>query len=381
MSQSPFIDYYKKHNIIPVNQDLSSFEQHVRRRSALYKMLGIIPALVRDRTVLEFGPGSGDNALYTASLKPEKFVLVDGNPASVDSLKGKVSAGSIPESMAEVVEADILDYQDDRTFDLVLCEGLIPGQLDPGDFTRHIASFAGDGGCVVITTVSALSILAEVCRRMMKPFFARVSDQYEDIVNQATAAFQPHLATLPGMSRHPRDWVQDCILHPWEGQMVFTVADAIDALAEQFDVYGSSPKMLTDWRWYKSINQCETGWNDIAKGQYADYQLSFLDYRLEPQTANAEQADAVDALARRAYDLHVSLWRDDDCEGVGSTFLPVVAEIAQLIQTSMPTTAESLFAYLRGMEQMVRGDVFPDMGSFSGLFGRGQTYLSFIRKS
>src|SRR5687768_7560883 len=79
--------FYTAHGISPVRQDISDWERHRQRRSALYRQLGILPAYLKVRSVLEVGPGSGHNALYTASLGPSRFVLVEGNSTGIGDIR------------------------------------------------------------------------------------------------------------------------------------------------------------------------------------------------------------------------------------------------------------------------------------------------------
>ena len=65
-----FVGFYESNNISPVSQDISDLNKHFQRRNSLFRSLGILPSLVKGIKVLEFGPGSGHNALYTASLFP-----------------------------------------------------------------------------------------------------------------------------------------------------------------------------------------------------------------------------------------------------------------------------------------------------------------------
>ena len=53
-----FIDFYDKHKISPVSQDISDLQAHFNRREALYRHLGVVPSFLRGKTVLEFGPGA-----------------------------------------------------------------------------------------------------------------------------------------------------------------------------------------------------------------------------------------------------------------------------------------------------------------------------------
>lgn len=86
-----FVDYYNEHNISPVSQDISDIKKHFERREALFRHCGIPPTLVSGKTVLEVGPGTGQNAIFTNSLKPKKFVLVDGCSKSIQETTKNLS--------------------------------------------------------------------------------------------------------------------------------------------------------------------------------------------------------------------------------------------------------------------------------------------------
>src|SRR5258707_2242541 len=46
----------------------------------------------------------------------------------------------------EYVECDVNAFEDNRTFDLVLCEGIVHAQSDPSGFLRRMARSAGPDG-------------------------------------------------------------------------------------------------------------------------------------------------------------------------------------------------------------------------------------------
>ena len=74
------LNFYRTHNISPVRQDIRDLMAHFSRRQGLYRQLGILPGFVREKKVVEVGPGSGFNALYTASLQPSSFLMIEPNP-------------------------------------------------------------------------------------------------------------------------------------------------------------------------------------------------------------------------------------------------------------------------------------------------------------
>lgn len=323
--KKPYLDYYAQRNIIPVHQDISNLELHFTRREGLYRSLGIVPGLLAGKAVVELGPGTGDNAVYIAHLRPAEFLLVDGSPASVEEIEAKRASGMLPGNVS-VVQSDILEFTRDGHFDLVLCEGVAPGQADPGAFLRHIARLASVGGVVVLTTVSATSTLADVCRRVIKPLMAPKFDGFDDLLAFLADFFKEDLQLLRGMSRKRKDWVLDQILHPWTDEL-FTIPDAVAAIGETFDLHSSSPRFVTDWRWYKAVTEDDFGFNRVALESYRRSCAGLIDYRCDPATITRCDGDVLEEMCRRAYWRHVDAWHNDDRAAVDS-FLGVVDEIA-----------------------------------------------------
>jgi SAM-dependent methyltransferase len=381
MSGRPYLDYYIDNKIIPVRQDLSDFVLHMKRRSILYQFLKIPPAAVRHQKVLEIGPGTGDNATYTASLLPRTYVLVDGNPYSISALRERVADpqymfSRIPD--LQIVNCDFLAYADERRFDLVLCEGLIPGQGDAAGFLRRAASFVDSDGLLVMTTISAVSLLSEVCRRLIKPVLARRSESPEDLFERLQAFFAPHLQTLPGRSRVVGDWVNDSILQTWTRQAIFTIEDAITAIGDEFQVFGTSPQFIQDFRWYKAAALDRNSINDLAIEQASFWAPLFIDYRIGPDDIHHHDGAG---LERECMEILVSThqaWKADDPAEVEAC-VDLVERFGQRIAHTIPRTAASVRDFVSGMRSLLRNET-ADFGDFESWFGRGQQYVSFLRR-
>src|SRR5690349_11112791 len=140
-TERAYLDYYGQHGIIPVRQDTADMALHMARRRSLYRHLGLEPRAFRGSRVLEFGPGTGDNALFVASCSPESYVLVDANPASIRAIQEKLESGLLPRDRVVCRESDIRTFTSPTPFDVVLCEGVVGGQRDTEAFVEHVASF------------------------------------------------------------------------------------------------------------------------------------------------------------------------------------------------------------------------------------------------
>jgi SAM-dependent methyltransferase len=377
--EKEYLDYYGEHDIIPVRQDTADLPLHMARRRCLYRHLGLQPGAFRNSRVVEFGPGTGDNALYVASCSPSSYVLVDGNPASVRAIEDKLERGLLPRDRVQCRPCEILGFTSPTPFDVVLCEGVLGGQADPEAFLGHVASFVAPEGALVITTMSPASLLAETCRRVLKPVFSARARGRGHLLEELVAFFGPDLRSLPGMSRLHEDWVLDSILRPWPERYAFTVPEAIAALEAGFDMLAASPSFVQDWRWYKSIPQHPQTWNDVALEQYDLWSGYLLDYRIQPTACCPAQMSEIDSACQAALEIQHRIWHDDAIDLIPD-FVASLLVIREMIASTMPETARSIADFVGGLDQLLNGNVEADFGSFRTWFGRGQQYVSFLRR-
>src|SRR5262245_13471473 len=114
------LDFYQQHGISPVRQDISDLPAHFARRAALYRSLGLAPMAIEGRAVLEVGPGSGENARYTLSLRPQVYVASEPNVTARNVLRelpGPILVD--PRPIQDIASAE------GNRFHVVLCEGLL----------------------------------------------------------------------------------------------------------------------------------------------------------------------------------------------------------------------------------------------------------------
>jgi len=170
-------------------------------------------------------------------------------------------------------------------------------------------------------------------------------------------------------------------LNPASIGPLLSIPDAIAALDDGFDVFGSSPRFLTDWRWYKSISGESDRFNELATESYWSNVHNLLDYRSlsaprEPGE-NRGLYQACNALRDSVH--HFERSRD---RGMLPSFLSGLSTIEDNVRGFAPETANGI-ADLR--EALARPSF--DAGSvaralhFGPWFGRGQQYLSFSKRS
>jgi SAM-dependent methyltransferase len=376
------LDFYRRHGISPVRQDIRNLDAHFARRAALYRHLGLLPRFLLGRTVLEIGPGSGFNSVYTASLRPSRYVLVEGNPRGVADIGNLFSDYPELAGRIEVVTALADHYRCDEPFDFVFCEGMVAlaGVPDPQRLLRRIAENTGPDGVLVITCIDAVSDFSETLRRLVAHLVIDPASDLADHVRVLLPILSPHLSSLAGMSRPHDDWIIDNLLNPASIGPLLSIPDAVSALADEFDVFGASPHFFTDWRWYKAIG-ADGGFNELAIDRYWSNVHNLLDYRhLSPERDPIEN--------HRLYDLCVSV-RDGVREyesrrdrGVVAGILEMLGTIASMVRTFSPGTSDAIVE-LRGLlaQPSLDGAAVAASRSFGPWFGRGQQYLSFSRRS
>ena len=240
------LDFYQQHGIAPVKQDIVDLSAHFQRRAFLYRQLGLWPKAIEGKRVLEVGPGTGENAQYTASLNPATYVLVEPN----DTARKALQETGFPK---EIISEPIESYQAEGRFDVVLCEGLLGlAGRDPRSLLTALGEKVAVGGVLVITCIDAISDCAEVLRRALAQRYIKKGASLEENLKILTPIFTPHLATLKGMTRSVEDWIIDNLLNPASIGPTYSIPDALAHVDGRFEVLGCSPRFLIDWRWYKN---------------------------------------------------------------------------------------------------------------------------------
>ncbi len=373
----PFIDYYGENEISPVAQDISNITKHFEMRNSLYMALGIPSRLIEGRSVIEFGPGSGYNALFTLSLSPAKYLLVEGNPTGLKNI-GQLFAGRDNVENLHVVESYIEEFNTAEKFDLVICEGVISNQLNPSEFLKHVASFSASSGLVVINCMDSVSFLSENLRRFVSFYMTDADLPVRDNVEKLLPVWKDHLDSIKDMTRPHEDWILDNMLQPLNGAML-SISDAVKALRDDFYVYKASPDFFTDWRWFKKIHGDERDkTNDIVLNEYERSVHNLLDYKKEFSPRDPKENLQLLELCERVNSDVTQFMVSRDPK-----YVELILELTKQIECNLKSV-DSDFSkifedYRNGLNQVVSGVTDIDFGHFTSFFGRGQQYLSFVR--
>ena len=380
---SAFLDYYQTEEIIPVSPKSFDKSIHFAQRDALYRSCGIIPSWVKNKRVFEVGIGTGHNALFTYSLKPSQYVLLDGHMLSIEHTHQNLSE-YFGQHSAQLVHSDFLRFESEERFDLVLCEGVIPFQQHPNSFAQKLGGFVAPGGVLLVTAISASSFLSELLRRILAGMCLQELDKVHGTTQEKLDIllpfFEPHLVTLKGMTRKHQDWLLDNILHPFEGE-VWGIREAVHALSEDFSFYHASPDFMTDWRWYKEkISDLDSEVKRVTE-RYEQNLLNFMDYRHVYADIPQEVGQKIEKLSLSIYQLSkanlTTHWQQNQ------QLLPLLTQLAtQLRCLDKPLAIlDSLISMIEAFKayQCQQKDWKKKLTQFEDWFGRGMSYISFIK--
>lgn len=367
----PFLDYYTRLGFVPTRQT-GSATALFRRREELYLRLGLPPALFRGADILEFGPGSGENSSFTASLDPRSYHVVDALEAALDATREQLKRVGLDDDVT-FTQATIEDFASPSNYDIVLCEGLLPFQTDPSSLLVKVAGCVRPGGVVVITCADTVSMLPESLRRYLARRLVRNGLVDGDQTDFMVEFFSEDLDALPGMTRNRRDWVIDQLMHPWTGR-TFSMADALQALRTEFRPTGASPSVFADWRWYKDYESANCDWVDLCIAEFNLRNAALVDRRQSAHGADSELSVHLQEVGDFCYTLV--------CEG-GSTFDATADEelhrrlrrliaIAPSLQGDTRDALESFLRFLDSSNPV-------DLAEFRPWWGLGQQYLALTR--
>jgi len=371
----PFLTFYDQLGFAPTRQSLQTSSGHKTRRSFLYRQLGLPEFAISGSDVIEFRPGSGENSEALLALKPRSYTFVDGSEVVIQNLQERMAGWDFSQVELGFHSGDVLDVSLGAKYDLVVCEGLVPMQIHPKKTARNVLDYVRIGGCVVLTCFDSVSAFSEIARRFIASTTFGELVYTPKLIEELVEFFTPDFNELPGMTRRPEDWVLDSIFNPWIGEF-FSLEDALDVGREDFDLLGTSPRMLQDWRWYKdpSVQENKRG-VEIAIDSYREALPSLLDCRISPY--EGIKADKGFGLRARTQEI-AHLVREHISNGVVFEAADFGSKITEMMDAA-PFLDEKTTSSLRSLIAWSESRKVSDLSGFRGLWGRGQQYISLVR--
>jgi|TARA_Y100000294_G_scaffold178135_1_gene208134 SAM-dependent methyltransferase len=376
------LEYYTKEEISPVEYNIPELNKHFEIRGNLYKLLGLVPSYLSGKDVLEVGAGSGHNSLYTSSLKPKNYDLIEPNKTGCENIKKVFANLDVEHTKPNLFELEIDNFNSDKFYDLVIAEGW------PGGFLEHdrnmlvkIGSFVKHGGMLFIHYFPPIGGMATYLRRLISHRLINNIKKISDKLIILNEAFSTHLSNLSSMTRSHDHWILDSLLNPYVCVAYNTPLICKEIFDKKFKIYNSVPKFSTDWRWYKSLHGKQ---EKVNKNFYEDYILinhSMIDYRIsnskrsKNQNLELEKFCSTFALLTKENE---QLNLESFLKNVKPTLDNIIKNVSDL-SSQLINSLEEANSILQ--KEKITVENVRNMSDFSSLFGREQCYLSFVNEN
>lgn len=378
--KNDFLEYYGKHNISPVKQDVSNIEIHYERRKKLYRQLGIPTIAFRNAEILEVGPGGGYNTLAFFHWNVKHVDLVEANPKGREDMQQLFVQQGIAEEKYEIFPYKIEEYKTKKKYDIIIAEGFLPLIYNQQEVINKLQELINENGIIVVTCSEDICFFIELMKRLVGIMIVADIPEYDQKVEYLADFFKPQLARLRGVSRSPEDWVQDQILSPTiVNEAELTMSQAINYFGENFDVLGCSPNLFTDYSWYKDI-WCN--YKEDYREQFRRKRFSLLMANMQEVILPVEAADILEKHFKEIKRLEADYERTFDVDKV-SSIIKEMDSMDSLLQQNFEVEFTNVFHEIKEallcllQEKKVNMNKYP---CFFSAFGRTQQYISFVKR-
>jgi 2-polyprenyl-3-methyl-5-hydroxy-6-metoxy-1,4-benzoquinol methylase len=372
-----FIEYYGKHEISPVKQDLSDINIHYAKREKLYRQLGIPCIAFEGKHILEVGPGGGYNSLAFLAWGGQ-CLFIEPNQTGVKEMRKLFGDYRIPSEQYEIKECTIEEAHIQEQFDIVIAEGFLHSIDNAEEIVKNLSLLVKNGGVIVITCMDSLSMFVEQIKRLVCHILIKDIFDYNKQVETCVDFFEAQMKSAKGMSRSVEDWVKDDMLNPaFNNDKILTLEKAIQAFPEDFSVLGSSQKIFTDYSWYKDLNYKER--NEVAH-QYKIKRHNFLMTGLEETILSDSDSEFLEQEISEIRSYAVAYEKNHL-----DKYLEMVREHLSAIQPLMSKIDRRCVGFVENVIEILdklrdgKSVEFEKMEFFYSAVGRTQQYLSMVK--
>ena len=372
------LSFYIKNNVSPVRQDVQNHIKHFERRKNLYKFLGVTSNFLKGKSVIEIGPGSGQNSLYTASCNPLELFLLEPNPSGIKQIKESYKAWPLDHTNPTLINNDFLKFETETKYDFVIAECWLGRTKLGKELIKKIESITKENGIIILTATPNIGLLANTLRAALG--YRLINKNNYDFKTQSNilhCAFKSHVETLSDMSRMQIDWVQDNLMNPAALEEIIHPHELINLLKNS-ELLSSYPFIYESWEWYKSLHSNNS---DISKKwikQYDQKSHNFLDTQTYSNDFFEAQNIELEVISRKINDRVIQIRHHNKAD---KKLIDLVNQITNIIPESHPHIKNNLKEWLKCyISDEINQNIIQNMKSFKNWFGRELIYMSFIKK-
>ena len=275
----PYIKYYRRIKSIPtLNINDIGLNDLYQQRFNFYFKLGITENDFKNKSVLEFGPGTGYNAHYLIKkCKVKNIKLVDHNPSSVKALRKHLRKFN----NAIILNEDANKFKTNQKFDFTIVENALSGFKNPKKIFNKLLKYTASKGTLICTFADPMGVFSEKIRYLYSLMLLE-QNKIKDFKKRhlfLTNIFTRDLNYLSRNTRPASKWVLDNLMNEaWMKKKIdFNFLHIVNILnLKKCLVKGISPNFYYDYIWYKRMSYSEYNKNIIS--QYKKNNINFLDF-------------------------------------------------------------------------------------------------------
>lgn len=367
-----YLEFYEKYKISPVVQNIEDFSKHINRRTNLYRQLSLTPLTFQDKDILEIGPGGGYNSLVTYTYMPKTYTFIEPNTTGFKELNENFK--DIDRGNIYFNNITLEDFKTTKKYDIIMCEGLIPGLSNKQEFIRQLIGLLKPNGIFIITTADQITMFFEIIRKYIATLLINDVSSLDEQIKILINSFSTHLDTIEGMTRSHKDWCLDNLINDATYEHTFSINDAIKLAKNDFYVLGTSPDFFNNYIWYKELPNSLDSYNDIFEKQFLQKWHNLIDYRF---IVNDRDSKKNKELSQYCYKL-INLAKN---KAEVSEFIDCLTKIKNNLKENVKEkTILSIQEVIEVLSTDLNADKISKMKHFSSAFGRGQSYISFVKE-
>jgi len=259
--EESLLEYYQTNSInpciIPV-EDEKVWEDHRIKRQNLYRHLMIPLNYFRNKSILEFGCNSGENALYLASIGA-CLTLYEPNNQVIPRLKKIFTHFKLEQNITDIYNKDITSYSDDKRYNMVVAEGFLHTLKNRERMLLKIGNMLVPGGLAIISYDDKYGSMLEMikilllCRLCQIRNVALNSDHSLKLANDL---FREDFKQL-NASRSFKSWWEDNLVNSHSSfQAFWSFKEIINVITQaNCSFYSSSPRWsnIDNYTWHKNV--------------------------------------------------------------------------------------------------------------------------------
>lgn len=377
-----FLEHYEKHKISPVKQDLKNIKKHFYIRTKLYEQLGVPSLMIKDKDVFEIGAGSGYNSIVTSSFKPKSYTIIEPNSTGREEMLKLFDRMGRGKDIV-VVNKTIENFNTEQKFDIIFAEGFLPTLDNRYEILDKMSSLLRKNGIMVITTADDVSLCFDVARRFLANMLLKNKKNldFDKQMEYLDKIFSFHLRTLKNMTRLTFDWCADMLGGDAIYQHNLSPDNAISHLQDSFYFYKISPDIILDETWYKDVPLSVRKYNNNKKERLNLNWHNLFHYRVFTEKRSIKINQELSDLCKH----FTKLCKRSEYEKYNKKLKKEILETIDGISKNLNGISKKITKSLDELYNIIENDDFSpekikNMPNFKKAFGRGQQYMSFIKK-